>query len=251
MKDFAVQIPEYEGPLDFLLSIVRRNEILITELQIAPIAAQYLAYIEAADALDVNLGMEWVEMAAKLIQWKSASLLPSDPALPDPEAELAKELRQELKSLSENELNQSREFLANQHAKSLQTIGFSDKEERLGAVQDAPETEEPASLWTLRKKAQALRDLFQRRIRMQAATYELLSDSLSVEQMVQEAKEELKTMEPEKWFSAGAWLAKMGTSERKICLFLALLELSRSGILRIKQKDNEEEFLVKPLLSTT
>ena len=73
MKAFAVQIPQYEGPLDLLLSIVRRNELSIADLPLAPIAAQYLAYIKEAEALDVNLGMEWIDIAARLIQWKSRS----------------------------------------------------------------------------------------------------------------------------------------------------------------------------------
>ena len=82
MKPFAVQIPQYQGPLDLLLSIVRRSELSITDLPLAPIAAQYLAYIKEAEALDVNLGMDWIDVASRLIQWKSTSLLPVDPTLP-------------------------------------------------------------------------------------------------------------------------------------------------------------------------
>ena len=111
MRSFAVQIPQYEGPLDLLLSIVRRNELSISDLPLAPIAAQYLAYIKEAEALDVNLGMEWIDIAARLIQWKSNSLLPADPALPDPGAALALELSRELKTLSEAQLSQAKEFL--------------------------------------------------------------------------------------------------------------------------------------------
>src|SRR5688572_2065495 len=111
MRSFSVQLPQYEGPLELLLSIVRRNELPITDLPLAPIAAQYLAYIREAEALDVNLGMEWVDMAARLIQWKSSSLLPADPTLPDPGAALVQELSHNLKTLSEAQLNEAKEFL--------------------------------------------------------------------------------------------------------------------------------------------
>ena len=233
MKPFAVQIPQYQGPLDLLLSIVRRSELSITDLPLAPIAAQYLAYIKEAEELDVNLGMEWIDIAARLIQWKSSSLLPADPTLPDPGAAIAKELSRELKTLSEAQLNQAQEFL----------VGRSEELERLWtrAVEESfrelpPAEEEPfASLWTVRRKARTIRDIFRKRRQMQSAAYEMDLESTSVEEMRIAALQELEEVERGVWFSSASWFTKANTLERRICLFLALLDLAGNGVLRIDE----------------
>ena len=233
MRSFSVQIPQYEGPLNLLLSIVRRNELPIAELPLAPIAAQYLAYIKEAEALDVNLGMEWIDIAARLIQWKSTSLLPADPALPDPGVALAQEFSRDLKTLSEAQLSQAQEFLADR----------SEERERLWtrAVEDSfreqplAEEEPFASLWTVRRKAQTIRNIFEKRRQMQAASLEMDLDSTSVEEMRIAALLELEEVERGVWFSAASWFTKAITKERKLFIFLALLDLAGNGVIRIDE----------------
>ena len=195
MKAFLVHIPEYEGPLELLLSIVRRDDLSLTDLPLALIASQYLAYIQQAENMDVNFNMEWVEMTARLIQWKSHSLLPSDSTLPDPTADLAREL----KTLSESERKQATQILL-------------DRREEMGQVWNAfgessggtSASEEPeyASLWTVRQKAQTVRDLFQRRRQAAAIAYEVSGDAISVEEIRELALAELDQVAFSKWFSA-------------------------------------------------
>ena len=231
MKPFAVQIPQYEGPLDLLLSIVRRSELSIADLPLASIAAQYLAYIKEAEALDVNLGMEWIDIAARLIQWKSSSLLPADPALPDPGTAIALELSRELKTLSEAQRSEAKEFLVDrsEERERLWTRGGGE-----GFREQPPTEEEPfASLWTVRRKAQSVRDIFRKRRKLRAAAFELELDSTSVEEMRIAALLELEEVERGVWFSAASWFIKANSLERKIHLFLALLELAGSGVIRI------------------
>jgi segregation and condensation protein A len=233
MRSFSVQLPQYEGPLELLLNIVRRNELPITDLPLAPIAAQYLAYIREAEALDVNLGMEWIEMAARLIQWKSNSLLPADPTLPDPGAAMVQELSHDLKTLSETHLSAAKEFLADQ-SEEQERRWTHTSEERFR--EQPPADEEPfASLWTVRRKAQTLRDLFQKRRQTQTAAFDLDLDSTSVEEMRLAALLELEVVERGVWFSAAAWFVSASTLERRICLFLALLDLAGNGVLRIDE----------------
>jgi len=233
MKSFAVHIPQYEGPLDLLLSIVRRNELPIADLPLAPIAAQYLAYIKEAEALDVNLGMEWIDIAARLIQWKSSSLLPADPALPDPGTALALELSQELKTLSEAQLNEAKEFLVDRR-EELERLWTHASEK---SFREQPPVEEGsfASLWTVRKKAQAIRDIFRKRRHMQVAAYEMDLDSISVEGMRIAALLDLEAVERGVWFSAVSWFIRAETIERRVCLLLALLDLAGDGIIRIDE----------------
>src|SRR5215471_11194394 len=95
---FAVSVAEvYEGPLDLLLALIRKQDIDIYDIPIAKITAQYLAYVERLRELDVNVAAEFIYMAAVLIHIKSKMLLPRDPAVgsesqDDPRAELVNRL---------------------------------------------------------------------------------------------------------------------------------------------------------------
>jgi segregation and condensation protein A len=95
---FAVSVGEvYDGPLDLLLDLIRKQDIDIYDIPIAQITAQYLAYVERIKQLDVNVAAEFIYMASVLIQIKSRMLLPRDPSLPedqqeDPRTELVNRL---------------------------------------------------------------------------------------------------------------------------------------------------------------
>ena len=79
---FAVTVAEvYDGPLDLLLDLIRKQDIDIYDIPIAQITAQYLAYVERIKQLDVNVAAEFIYMASVLIQIKSRMLLPRDPSL--------------------------------------------------------------------------------------------------------------------------------------------------------------------------
>src|SRR5262249_15344484 len=73
-----VQLQEFEGPLDLLLDEVRRQNIAIESIAMAPLVARFLEYVGAAAARNLNLDIEWLHMAAILIHWKSRALLPRD-----------------------------------------------------------------------------------------------------------------------------------------------------------------------------
>jgi segregation and condensation protein A len=95
---FSVTVAEvYDGPLDLLLDLIRKQDINIYDIPIARITAQYLSYIERMKQLDVNLAADFVYMASVLIHIKSKTLLPRDPTLPpdqqdDPREELVNRL---------------------------------------------------------------------------------------------------------------------------------------------------------------
>src|ERR1700675_3338002 len=95
---FSVMVGDvYEGPLDLLLDLIRKQDIDIYDIPIARITAQYLAYVEKLREMDVNVAAEFIYMAAVLIHIKSKMLLPRDPAAAseaddDPRAELVNRL---------------------------------------------------------------------------------------------------------------------------------------------------------------
>src|SRR5436190_6856250 len=95
---FAVTVGQiYDGPLDLLLDLVRKQDIDIYDIPIATITSQYLGYVENLKQLDVNVAAEFIYMASLLIHIKSKMLLPRDPDLPadqqeDPRDELVQRL---------------------------------------------------------------------------------------------------------------------------------------------------------------
>ena len=87
-------LEHYDGPLDLLLDLIRKQEINIYDIPIAQITAQYLEYMQRALEMDVELSAEFIYMAATLIHIKSKMLLPRDPELDKllPEEDPRKEL---------------------------------------------------------------------------------------------------------------------------------------------------------------
>ena len=73
---YSVHLDKFEGPLDLLLYLIRKNEIDIYDIPIAKITRQYLDYIEIMRMLDLDVAGEFVIMAATLIRIKSKLLLP-------------------------------------------------------------------------------------------------------------------------------------------------------------------------------
>lgn len=92
------RLQQYEGPLDLLLDLIRKQQINIHDIPIARITQQYLEYMEQAAALDIEMGAEFIFMAATLIHIKSKTLLPRDPELEkiSPEEDPRKDLVERL-----------------------------------------------------------------------------------------------------------------------------------------------------------
>jgi len=82
-----VKLEIYEGPLDLLLHLIKKNEVDINDIPIALITSQYLEYLKLMESLNIELAGEFLVMAATLTQIKSKLLLPS----PDEEAGLEEE----------------------------------------------------------------------------------------------------------------------------------------------------------------
>src|SRR5271157_695372 len=95
---YKITIPMYEGPLDLLLDLIKKQEMNIHDIQISTITSQYLDYLHKLEQLDVDVSAEFIYMAATLIYIKSKMLLPPDPlaAAEDQSADPREELVQRL-----------------------------------------------------------------------------------------------------------------------------------------------------------
>ncbi len=85
--DYKVKLEIFEGPLDLLLFLIKRDEIDIHEISLERITKQYLEYLQAFKELNIDVAGEFVVMAANLIYIKSRSLLPVDQQPPEEDAD--------------------------------------------------------------------------------------------------------------------------------------------------------------------
>src|SRR3954469_6150571 len=85
--DYKVRLEVFEGPLDLLLYLIKRDEIDIYDISLERITRQYLEYLDAFKQLNIELAGEFVVMAANLIYLKSRSLLPVDQQPPEEDVE--------------------------------------------------------------------------------------------------------------------------------------------------------------------
>jgi len=94
--DFRVELDVFRGPLDLLLYLVRKHEVEIVDIPIAPITDQFLEHLEVLKELDVNAVGDFLEMASTLVEIKSRSVLPRggevEDELSDPRQELVRRL---------------------------------------------------------------------------------------------------------------------------------------------------------------
>src|SRR5229473_3076445 len=85
--DYKVKLEVFEGPLDLLLYLIKKDEIDIYDISIERITRQYLEYLQAFKELKIDIAGEFIVMAANLIYLKSRSLLPLDQQPPEEDAE--------------------------------------------------------------------------------------------------------------------------------------------------------------------
>ena len=74
--DYKVELEIFEGPLDLLLYLIRKDEVNVHDIPISRITEQYVEYLELMKMLDLNIAGEFVLMAATLMHIKSRMLLP-------------------------------------------------------------------------------------------------------------------------------------------------------------------------------
>ena len=106
--DYLVKIDDFEGPLDLLLHLVKESNIDIYDININEITNQYLDYIHRWEELNIDIGSEYLVMAATLMEIKSKSLLPME-KLDDEEEDVCEDSRDGLiKKLVEYQTDKDR-----------------------------------------------------------------------------------------------------------------------------------------------
>jgi segregation and condensation protein A len=224
---FSVTVAEvYDGPLDLLLDLIRKQDIDIYDIPIARITAQYLAYIEHIKTLDVDVAAEFIYMASVLIHIKSKMLLPRDPSLrpgeqeEDPRAELVSRLLEHEKFKSAAQM-----LLQKQQIEEAVLTNPALKEFRNAA---GAEPEMAADVIDL---VRVFRDILERA--KQRPVLAVDEETVSVAQMVEYLRRRL-TME-DRPVRLKQVLRTLQTQHALVCAFLALLEMVRLQAVQLHQ----------------
>jgi segregation and condensation protein A len=225
----GVAIEPFEGPLDLLLALVRKNQVDITEIPIAEITSQYLDYLQSAEFQDLNLGAEFTYMAATLIQIKSRLLLPPDPELAARESDPRQELIRQL--LERDEVRKAAEFLQ----QKLEIAGASWTQGSMTQFEEPSAGDGNADLASGSMNLLELLQLARKAVET-PRTHELLQLDTS-QVTVEEMKAWLQArLALEKSISSEVLFCEQTDPPRRIALFLAMLELARLGDLRLDQE---------------
>jgi segregation and condensation protein A len=143
--DYRVELPEFHGPLDLLLYLVKKNEVDVRDIPIAPIAQQFLDYLTVLQVADVELAGDFLVMAATLMEIKSKLLLPQAVV---PEAEEADPRRELVKQLVEyKKFKEAATHLAGRAAEQQRRLPRQPVAESAGPT--GPPPVQPVELWDL------------------------------------------------------------------------------------------------------
>jgi segregation and condensation protein A len=233
---FAVSLGEvYEGPLDLLLDLIRKQDINIYDIPISRITAQYLGYVERIRGLDVNVAAEFIYMAAVLIQIKSRMLLPRDPLAPagvedDPRNELVNRLLEHEKFKSAAQMLMQKQQIEDAVVSNPALKEFMEAE--------GTEPELAADVIDLVKTFQQILDRARNR-----PILEVDEETVTVGQMIQYLHRRLSI--EERPIRLKQMLRNMPSRPALVCMFLALLELVRLQAIQVRQDHVFGEVLVR------
>jgi segregation and condensation protein A len=223
---YRINLPVYEGPLDLLLDLIRKQEMDIHNIPIAKITEQYLDYLHQLEKLDIDVSADFVYMAATLIHVKSKMLLPPDPlAGPDRQEDPREEL---VHRLLEHEKFKSAAQLLYQKQQIEDHVW--SRPDRTLYVGDEVEGELVVSLVDLVK---VFSQVLERR--KEVAKFSLRHETVTVAQMMDRLRHRLvSTEEP---VSLTEFFEACETRNAMIVALLAVLEMVRMQAILLVQSE--------------
>ena len=230
MAECRLKLDMFEGPLDVLLYLIRRDEIDIYDIPIAHITDQYVAFLDEARADNLDIAGEFLLMAATLIQIKARMLLPATAEFDDDELLDDIDPRTELVE----RLIEYRQFREIAHRLEERESAEKDYFSRAGAADEDKNRAEPRAVGEVN-----LYDLLTAftnvlRYAEDAPVAEIAPQLVTVEQKIVETTERLRD-NPSLRFDD--LFERDSTRLDMVCTFLAVLELIRMGQVRARQSE--------------
>jgi len=228
---YKIKLEMFEGPLDLLLYLVKKDHLNIYDIPISRVTEQYLQYLNLMQLLDLNIAGEFLVMAATLMEIKSRMLLPAEESLDekeqeDPRQELVKRLleyekfKQIAETLRQKETDQ-REVFKRPQAEA-EKVAFKEKEVYF-----------EASIFDLINAfSAALKDV------PKEVFYEVIKDEFTIEEKVHEILHHLLEVQSVK---LSELFSKAKNKIEVIVTFLAILELAKMKEIVARQSELFQE----------
>ena len=231
--EYNVNLPEFEGPLDLLLHLIKKADISIFDIKIDEITKQYLEYINLMEELNLNVASEYLVMASDLIEMKSRTLLP--------------------KEENEEEIEDPREELIN---RLIDYQNYKDSVEKLRSYEQLRKevyTKEPSLEnfkdnisntnlnISLEDLTNALNRFLQDKELAKPLTTKITNKEYSVGKRSTEIRDILRIKKKVNFFE----LFEETTKEYIVVTFLAILNMSKKQEIIITQENNFENIILE------
>lgn len=238
---FAVALPVFEGPLDLLLSLIQEHKLDIFDIPISFVTDRYLEYVEAAQALNIDLAGEYLLMAATLAHIKSRMLLPREQTADAPDGELGPDPREELvkRLLEYQKYKDAGRRIGARPQLGRDVFVRRAKEDLPLAPGDAAYLKSP-EISVYRLIELMARVLRERRIEI---PHEVFVERLSIGDRISVITDRLRDLERITFTSL---FADLGDRDRHrvVPTFLAVLEMAKLKLIRVHQTERHSEIYI-------
>ena len=230
--EYNVLLPEFEGPLDLLLHLIKKSDISIFDISIEDITKQYLDYINKMEELNLNIASEYLVMASDLIEMKSRILLPKN---------------------EDNEEEDPREELINRLIDYQQYKESTEKLRQYEALRKEVYTREPSLEEyksdnvtndlgiSLDDLVNALSKFLQNKELSKPLATKITNKEYSVGKRSTEIRDILRVKKKVNFFE----LFEIPTKEYVVVTFLAILNMSKKQEITITQDNNFENITIE------
>ena len=235
-EEYKVKLEVFEGPLDLLLYLIKKEELEIHDIPMEKITSQYVQYLELMKMLDLNVAGEFLVMAATLMMIKSRMLLPAEerPELEeeeeDPRWDLVRQLV-EYKKFKDAALH-----LESLELRREDIFGRDGAEAVLGGQSSDVALHDVGLFDLISAFSEALKKVKSEELR------EIFAERFTVAEKIETLGERLRR---EGKFSISRMFEGMRSRHEIACTFLALLELIRLNQARAVQKDTYGEIFIE------
>lgn len=228
MHEYLVRTDIYNGPMDLLLYLIRRNEVDLYDIPIADITRQYVEYVSVLQSIDPNVAGEFLVMAATLLEIKSRMLLPRQESGADEEEDLSDPRLELVRQLLEYKKFKDASFELSAAAES-QAAKWPRVPVKIAPTPVGEVDMDDVQIWDL---VAAFNQLMSS-IGVRSTTHDVVFDDTPIALHAVDIMDRLQRENGELEFAA---IFAQRTKSEMVGLFLALLELMRQQRVKVSQE---------------
>ena len=239
MSDYKVKFEVFEGPMDLLLYLVKKEEVDIYEVNLTKIAREFIEYVDLMREFDIEIAGEFLVMASTLVYIKSKELLPVDQQVTVEDDDEGEDPRWELI----RKLVEYKKF--KDAADKLETLEHRQEDvyPRLPAKQafEMPEDRGPRVEVSIFDLINAVNDVIKRVEERNASGEEIFDEQFTVAEKITAIRERILAGQS---FNFAELFAEAAGRNEVVATFLAMLELIRLRQIKITQDDAFSEIMI-------